>query len=63
MVFFAVYYHEVYDQIGWMQAGKTQNFVINFLLLGLGLTLVYYFTDRGISRLLGKLKSVNSGKH
>lgn len=63
MVFFAVYYHEVYDQIGWMKAGKTQNFVINFLLLGFGLTLFYYFTTRRNIRFLGKLKSGNSGKH
>jgi membrane protease YdiL (CAAX protease family) len=47
MVFLAVYYHEVYDQIGWMQAGKAYNFMLHFLILGLGLTFLFYLTSRG----------------
>ncbi|MEI7829129.1 MAG: type II CAAX endopeptidase family protein [Prolixibacteraceae bacterium] len=57
MVFLAVYYHEIFEQIGWMQAGKTQNFVINLLLLSLGLIFLFYFTPRPDSVNSDKLKN------
>jgi membrane protease YdiL (CAAX protease family) len=46
MVFFAVYYHDAYDQIGWLQAGKGLNYVANLVLLAGGIILIWYFTIR-----------------
>ncbi|MCK9411040.1 MAG: CPBP family intramembrane metalloprotease [Prolixibacteraceae bacterium] len=44
MIFFSVYYHEAYTIPGFLQPGLSQNYVVNLILLTLGIGLIWYFS-------------------
>jgi membrane protease YdiL (CAAX protease family) len=50
MIFLAVYYHDAYDQLGWLQPGKWQNHVVNLVLLAGGVVLIWYANRKRIIR-------------
>ncbi len=46
MIFLSVYYHEVYENLGWLQPEKFQNYVVNLSLLSFGMFLIWYVNSK-----------------
>ncbi len=46
MIFLAVYYHDAYPDLSWMQPGVVMNYVINLLVLAGGMLAVYFITRK-----------------
>ena len=50
MIFLSVYYHEAYKNMGWLQSGMMQNYVVNLILLSGGVALIWYVTRKRVGR-------------
>jgi hypothetical protein len=50
MIFFTVYYHEAFAKYDWLQVGVTRNYLLHFIILGSGLTTIWYISRKRLAK-------------